>query len=301
MLRKLLDEHAVSTTALLANFWKSEARCEKNWDRLCQKKGAREKDLFKDNLNLMANFIDAEVEREGKERLDENMWLPLATRARFFRKTVSKHVKSGQAEQVIILGSGFDILAASKKKYTTDFNTKFFEIDQPNVLACKKAILDKCEIDANATYIPLDYVKGNLCEELKRAGVDFTKPTLVLWEGNMFYLEKADAIGILKKLASSFDHLILSFDYMHGQMQSKTVELDADASSKALQSTLSSFEKKKSPFKSFFEPSEMNAVCEALGLQLVDRKTAAELALIYDVDQEPYYTAKPYSVTTFRK
>ncbi len=301
MLRNLLQEHAVSTTALLANYWKSEARCEKNWDRLCQKKGARAKDLFKDKLNVMEKFIDEEVVREGKDRLDKNMWLPLATRTRFFRKTVSKHVKNGQAEQVIILGCGFDTLSMSKKKYSAEFKTKFFEIDQPNVLACKKAILEKCEMDTNATYIPLDYVKGDLCEALRQAGVDFTKPTLILWEGNTFYLERDDVIATLKKLSSSFDKLVLSFDYMHGTMQTKTNELDTNANSQALENTLTAFEKKKSPFKSFFDPTDMNAICEALGLTLVDRQSTADLAILYDVDRDPYYTAKPYSVTTFKK
>ena len=299
MLRKLLDEHDVSTTALLANYWKSVARRKENWDRICQQKGARDKDLFKDDF--MEYFIDEAVAAAGNERLDKKMWLPLATRSRFFRKTVSRHVKQGEAEQVIILGSGFDTLAVRKQKYTEAYGAKFFEIDKPNVLACKQAVYNNNHIHQNATYIPLDYVQADLRAELAKSGVDFSKPTLVLWEGNLFYLEKKDVIGVLKNLTSIFSKLVISFDYMHGVMQEKTTELDSAAKNQALQTTLTEFARKKSPFKSFFEPAEMNALCESLGLTFVERKTAAELAILYDVDTDPFYTAKPYSVSTFKK
>lgn len=299
MLRKLLEEHNVATTALLANFWKHEAKAKANWAALCQEPGARPNDLFKDDL--MSHFIDADVKTEAEIRLDKRMWLPLATRTRFFRREVSKSIKDKDVTQVIILGSGFDTLAVRKTKYTAEYGVKFFEIDQPPLLECKEKIYAAHQIEKNADYIGLDYVKGNLIEELKKHSVDFAKPTLILWEGNTFYLEKSDVMRILSELSTNFNKLIITFDYMHADMQSKTQKLDNASNEKSLEKTLDQFSQRKSPFKSFFEPSEIVSVCENLGIRCIDHKTAAALATEYNVDKKPYYTAETYSMITFQR
>lgn len=297
MREKILKDHNVATTSLLANYWKNEAKSKENWPTLTQKQGTREKDLFKDPL--MQNFVNEQVKEEAEQRLDKRMWLPLATRTRFFRQTVSDVVKNKEIKQVIILGSGFDTLPARKIKYTQQFGVRFFEIDQPQILKCKERIYAEQYINKNATYITLDYVKGDLIAALTSNDIDFTKPTLILWEGNTFYLEKEEVLRILRDLSSKFSHLVITFDYMHTLMQTGTQQLDSSAKEKCLEKTLDEFASKKSPFKTFFEPDEIVSLCEELGIQCIDHKTAAELAKEYKVDQEPYYTAETYSMVTF--
>ncbi|STX50738.1 O-Methyltransferase involved in polyketide biosynthesis [Legionella busanensis] len=299
MLKKILNDYNVATTALLANYWKDEAKKKENWPTLTQKQGSRDKDLFKDAE--MAKFVNEEIEKEAKERLDKRMWLPLATRTRFFRRTISDAVKHKDVKQIIILGSGFDTLATRKAKYTQQFSARFFEIDQPSILKCKEEIFAENHVNKNATYIGLDYVKGNLIEALKNNDIDFNKPTLILWEGNTFYLEKEEVIQILKNLANQFNHLIITFDYMHALMQTKTKTLDSAANENCLEKTLDEFASKKSPFKAFFAPEEIVSICEELGIHCIDHKTAAALAKDYQVDEEPYYTAETYSVATFER
>ena len=194
--RDLLKEYNISTTAVLANYWKTEAKSKKNWPAICQQPGGRERDLFKDSL--MGHFFDAEAKQDAVERLDPRMWLSLASRTRFFRRTVSHAVKHKAVKQVIILGSGFDTLPARKIKYTNELGVTFFEIDQSHLLACKQAIYAENHVDKNADYIGIDYVKENLIEQLKMHAVDFTVPTLILWEGNTFYLDKTDVINIYR-------------------------------------------------------------------------------------------------------
>lgn len=298
MLKKIMQEHNVATTALLSNFWKREAKMKKNWPSLCIEEGVREKDLFKDDL--MEHFIDPAIQIEAEQRLDKRMWLPLATRTRFFRRTVSRAVRTG-IQQVIILGSGLDTLAARKAKYTKDFAVKFFEIDQEKILSCKEAIYKEHQIDKNADYIPLDYVQGHLIEELIKRCFDLTRPTLILWEGNTFYLEKSDVVRILRELVENFMQIVITFDYMHASMQTSTQQLDQASQEKCLEKTLENFAQKKSPFKTFFAPAEIISICHELGIRCVDHKTAAELAREYEVDQKPYYTAEPYSMITFER
>jgi len=287
MLKKLLETYNVATTALLANYWKHVAKSKNNWSELSQEQGEREKDLFKDT-NL-ERFIDDDVRREAETRLDKRMWLPLATRTRFFRRTVSEAIKTQDIKQVVILGSGFDTLPVRKSKYTQNFGVKFFEVDQPELLGCKQAIYEQHGINKNADYIALDYVKQNLIQALIDNGLDREQPTLILWEGNTFYLEKSDVQTTLKNLAEHFTNVIITFDYMHETMQTQTQAL----------STLEQFEKSKSPFKAFFAPAEIVTFCESLGMQCLQHKTAAELAQEYHVDNAPYHTAETYSLVTF--
>jgi methyltransferase (TIGR00027 family) len=299
MLRKLLEEHTVTTTALLANYWKLIAKAKENWQEICLERGERQKDLFKDPL--MQHFVDPVIKSEAEHRLDKRMWLPLATRTRFFRRTISRAVKHKDIKQIIILGSGFDTLPARKLKYSEQFGVKFFEVDQPNLLECKRMIYAELQINQNAEYIGSDYVKNDLIESLKKRSIDFNLPTLILWEGNTFYLEKQEVIIILQMLAKNFAHPIITFDYMHAAMQTQSTQLDQAANEKSLEKTLEQFSKKKSPFKTFFAPTEIVALCEGLGIQCIDHKTAAELAKEYGVDNKPYYTAETYSVVTFER
>ncbi|WP_419420541.1 class I SAM-dependent methyltransferase [Legionella sp. D16C41] len=299
MLKKILNSYNVATTALLANYWKYEAKTKENWQKLTQKQGNRQNDLFKDSI--MENFINEEIKEEADARLDRRMRLPLATRTRFFRHTISNAVKHNDVKQIIILGSGFDTLATRKEKYSKQFGVQFFEIDQPQILKAKEAIYAEKYLNKNATYIGLDYIKGNLIETLSNHAVDFTKPTLILWEGNTFYLNKEDVIRILNELANKFAHLTITFDYMHDVMQTKTEQLDSVAKENSLEKTLTNFANKQSPFKAFFAPDEIVSVCDKLGIRCIDHKTAATLAKEYHVDEEPYYTAETYSVATFQK
>lgn len=296
---KILKDHNVATTSLLANYWKNESRIKENWSLLTQLQGARNQDLFKDSN--MQYFINEEVRIEAENRLDKRMWLPLATRTRFFRRTVSTAVKQKEVTQVVILGSGFDTLPVRKAKYTQQFGVRFFEIDQPQILMCKERIYAEENINKNATYIGLDYIKDNLIAALTNNAIDFTQPTLILWEGNTFYLEKEEVIKILGNLSNNFSHLIITFDYMHALMQAETQRLDSEEKEQSIDKTLREFESQKSPFKTFFDFEELISICTELGIQCIDHKTAAELAKEYEVDQEPYYTAQTYSMITFER
>lgn len=286
MLEEILKSFGVPLTAALASYWKDKAKSKDNWHELTIHQGKRDKDLIKDNLYQL--FYTPAIAQEAELRLDKKMWLPLATRSRYFRRTISEAVKTQGIQQILILGSGFDTLAVRKAKYTKDYGVKFFEIDKPEIMECKHAILTANHLDKNATYLGLDYTKENFIARLKELDMSSDLPTFVLWEGNSFYLEKETVIETLSILAKSFPHLILSFDFMHDEIQQESKTLDA-------------FAKKQSPFKSFFNVDEIMSICKQLEMNCQTHFNTAELAQIYEVDEEPYHTAKPYSVITFKK
>lgn len=291
----MFQRNTVATTAWLVNYWKHQAKQKAQWPTMCITPGDREKDLFKDDY--MAWFITDEVKQEAEARLDRRMWVATATRTKFFRQCVSTAVKNHGVEQVILLGSGFDTLAVRKAKY----GVQYVEVDAKAVLDCKAAVYAEHQQSTNATYLPLDYVNDDLIQALTSHGVDFKKPTLILWEGNVFYLERHQVFTILDTLSKNFSEFTLAFDFMHAEMQAKTASLDDAGGEQSLQKTLTTFAKQKSPFKSYFTPEEIKEACAARGLTLLACKTTATLAETYDVDKTPYYTAKPYSVASFRK
>lgn len=296
----LLKKNDVSVTALLTNYWKKKARKQKNWPQLTITQGKRETDLFKDQY--MPLLVTPEVRALATSVLDKRMWLPLATRTRFMRKALSKAIKNSGITQVILLGSGFDLHAANKVKYKK-YNVQFFEIDKPHILACKEEILgaQNPPIDKNAEYIAIDYVQEDLIKALSQHGIDFSKPTFVIWEGNTFYLEKQQVIDTITKLTQNFQQLILSFDFMHQAMQDNKQELDRQSNAQCLSQTLDNFKNKNAPFKAFFAPNEIIEICQENGLELITCKTAAELAKEYEVDETPFYTAETYSLISLRK
>lgn len=287
----------VSSTAMLAIYWKNEARKKERWDAICIEKGDRKVDLFKDEL--MAYFCNGDIKQAAETRLDKRMWLPLATRTRFFRRTLSHYVKcpSSSIKQVILLGGGCDTLPARK----ADYPVRFIEIDKAEVLEVKQRVYQEHGIEPNTTFIPLDYIKQNLLGALEVNQIDFTLPTFILFEGNSFYLNKSDVLNLFNLLADAFPNLILSFDFMHDEMATQTKNLDSQAQEHSLQQTLSSFKKNNAAFKTFFTPIEIAQQCEELGFEIAEQATATELARAYHVDQNPYYTAAIYSVITVVK
>ncbi|NBX85032.1 MAG: SAM-dependent methyltransferase, partial [Gammaproteobacteria bacterium] len=190
--------------------------------------------------------------------------------------------------QILILGAGFDTLSFRKKKYSKDFGVRFFEIDSPSVMNCKQAILEANGIDKNAVYIGLDYTQENYIEQLEQSSFDCSKRTLILWEGNTFYLEKEQVINVLKQIAARIPHLILSFDFMQYEIQKETTTLEA-------------FAARQSAFKSFFSVDEIVEICDSLEMSYLKPFSTAELAKLYEVDESPYHTAEPYTVMTIRK
>lgn len=286
MLEEILKSFGVPLTAALASYWKDKAKSKENWHELTITQGKRDKDLIKDNLYQL--FYTPAIAKEAELRLDKRMWLPLATRTRYFRRTVSEAIKTQGIQQVLILGSGFDTLAVRKSKYTTQYGVKFFEIDKPEILECKNAIFEANDLDKNAKYLGLDYTKEDFIARLKELEFNQELPTLVLWEGNSFYLDKNTVKETLAVLAKSFPHLVLSFDFMHEEIQKESKTLD-------------SFAKRQSPFKSFFNVDEIIEICKQLELNCQTHFNTAELAKLYEVDETPYHTAEPYSVITFNK
>lgn len=107
------------------------------------------------------------------------------TRLLTFDQIMRKHVDT--MEQVVILGSGFDLVAL---RYTRGKAVRVFELDQTNTLNVKVHTLQKANIAHDwITYVPVDYGNESWVEKLISAGFDSTKKTLFLWQSVSLFLE----------------------------------------------------------------------------------------------------------------
>lgn len=295
-MKKNLSANAtdISVTAALAIQWKNRTRLKANWPEYAQVPGKREDDLFKDDH--MVYFTNAAVDDKLKTPFNIKMQLPLAVRTKYIRQGLSRLVKEAGVTQVISLGSGYDTLAVRKKKYPVTY----IEIDVQNILASKLAIYREKSIDPNAVYLPGDYCQ-DLITLLKNPKIDPQKKTVIIWEGNTFYLTQEQIEKVLSEISSYFENVHLLTDYIHSDVFTKTAELDAAAGKKSYSQMFEFFKSIKAPFQTGFNPDEFNSLVKKFGFFVQDRKTASALAIEYQCDEDPYYTAKDYSLTTLQK
>jgi methyltransferase (TIGR00027 family) len=141
---------------------------------------------------------------------------PLA-RARYCEDMVMNAVKYG-TKQYVILGAGMDTFA-----YRNDglmANIHVFEVDHPDTQKHKiqRVVQAGWNVPDNLHYVPMDFTKDCLADELKRAGFDNTKITFYSWLGVTYYLTKEDIAKILRTIAAlSPDGSSLLFDYPDDQ------------------------------------------------------------------------------------
>ncbi len=87
-------------------------------------------------------------------------------------------------EQVVILGAGLDARAWRLPELAT---ARVFEVDHPDTQAYKRARIG----EGRVTYVPVDFEKETAADALVVAGLDVSRPSVVLWEGVVMYLPSA--------------------------------------------------------------------------------------------------------------
>lgn len=112
------------------------------------------------------------------------------------------------AEQVVILGAGFDCRALRIPALS---RTRVFELDRPELLARKARRLGSAP--ANLVRAPIDFNKDNLQPRLLAAGFAPERPSVFLWEGVTNYLSEL-AVGAVLKLVADLRASII-FTYVH--------------------------------------------------------------------------------------
>jgi methyltransferase (TIGR00027 family) len=145
------------------------------------------------------------------------MWLALRVA---FLDALVRHCTEGPdvIQQVVILGAGLDTRAA---RLARD-GVRFFEVDHPATQADKRARLARLAgypLDA-PRFVAVDFESGaDFVDELARAGLDRTRPAVVVWEGVVPYLTEAAVRATARRVATALHpRSILAFDLVGKRM-----------------------------------------------------------------------------------
>lgn len=146
-----------------------------------------------------------------------HMELWLALRVRYLDELVRFWTAQG-IDQVVILGAGLDTRAA---RLARD-GVRFFEVDHPATQADKRARLaqlDGYPLEA-PRFVAVDFESGaDFVDALAGAGLDRTRPAIVVWEGVVPYLTEAAVRATARRVATALHpRSILAFDLVGKRM-----------------------------------------------------------------------------------
>lgn len=138
----------------------------------------------------------------------------VAARMAFFDDVAARH--RATARQFVVLGAGFDTRAYRGSLHDA---ARWFEVDQPETQAVKRAMLGDAGIDAsNVIFVPADFDHDDWFERLTLAGFDVTLPSIFLWEGVTPYLDVQAIAETLRRIARCAAGSVVAFDYLTSEV-----------------------------------------------------------------------------------
>jgi methyltransferase (TIGR00027 family) len=166
--------------------------------------------LFTDHVANI--FLDQEtrgVARKIAEASPSTQFL-VKYRTRFFDDLFLEKMQAG-VRQFVLMGAGLDTRSI---RFGMD-GVKFFEVEQEHVISYKVGKLQEYgyALD-NTRLIHADYTKVDFVRMLIEHGFDPGEETVLLWEGNVFYLEYQNIIDVLSILRDHFANFQIAFDYL---------------------------------------------------------------------------------------
>ena len=152
--------------------------------------------------NILQAFNDHPLRSVGR--------LFTAARSRIAEDALAKAVERG-IRQVVILGAGLDTFALRNPHAA---RISIFEVDHPATQAWKRQRLVEAELAPPPwlTFVPVDFERDDLQQELSNAGFQRTSAAFFTWLGVVPYLTR-DAINNTLSYIASIPNSEVVFDY----------------------------------------------------------------------------------------
>ncbi len=194
-------------------------------------------------------------------------------RTRYMDDIVKEAIDEG-FKTVVNLGGGYDTRCLRIEKMS---DVLYYHIDQPEVINRFKNKMAELPtgIPSGVRFVPIDFNKQSLEDELARAGYDKSNKTLFLWEGVTQYITEEAMIGTLDYIASTTKGSQVVFTYVL----------------KALLENPNSFQKYKGVVKRVkktgfewitgIEPNDISNILMEHGLNLIEDVGAEEYKVRY--------------------
>jgi methyltransferase (TIGR00027 family) len=136
---------------------------------------------------------------EFQDRMMPGQWEGFGYRKIFTNDQVRNAIEGG-ADQVLVLGAGFDTLCLRLAPCYRRVN--FYEIDHPTTSEAKAKGVANCGNPENLQLIAADLARCSLSEALSQAvNWDKSKPSVVVAEGLLQYLDDADVHQLFREVA----------------------------------------------------------------------------------------------------
>ncbi|MDG4884926.1 SAM-dependent methyltransferase [Mesorhizobium sp. WSM4884] len=137
-------------------------------------------------------------ELEQEDEHGRRMRLFVAARARLAEDWLAAAVQRG-VRQVVVLGAGLDTFSL-RNPYP---NLAVFEVDHPATQSWKRQRIADAGLDepAGTAFVPINFERQLLSEELPSAGFKPTEPSFFMWLGVVPYLTREAIFGTLSYIA----------------------------------------------------------------------------------------------------
>lgn len=189
-------------------------------------------------------------------------------RTKYIDELLKTAISNG-AEQVIILGAGFDTRAVRLDFLKT---IPVIEIDHPNTSNFKAEIYKSRigQIPENVTFLKIDFNKQSLDQLAIENNLDFSKPTAVIWEGVTNYLTEEAVKSTFSFISKFAKNSYVIFTYVHKDI------LDKPESFLGGKKLLDDLEKLEEHWTFGFIPDELPAYLNQFDMQLLEDLGANE-------------------------
>ena len=203
----------------------------------------------------------------------------LAARSRYSEDQLASAVRNG-VDQYVILGAGLD--TSAYRSPFTDGRLRSFEVDHPPTQAWKREALASAGIAVpeTLTFVPIDFETQTLGDSLRAAGFDTGRAAFFSWLGVLPYLHREPILAILAFIGSLPEGSAAVFDY---GVPRPPLNLFQRAVYRYLGRRIAV---PGEPFRTYFEPEEIQTVLCAAGFHRTDDLGPTEI-------NARYFTGRP--------
>ncbi|HEX4155211.1 MAG TPA: SAM-dependent methyltransferase [Acidobacteriaceae bacterium] len=197
----------------------------------------------------------------------------MVSRARFAEDVLAEGMRQHEVKQALVLGAGLDTFAC-RNPYP---GLQVFEIDHPATQAWKRRLLREAKIDVREStrFVPVDFERQSLRQELSRAGVDFSAPAAIAWLGVVPYLTTEGFAATARVLGRFAAGSTVVFDYSLPREALPPVE------QMMLDSLSARVAQAGEPFQLFFTPQTLAEELVRYGLRVVEDLDPAAITARY--------------------
>jgi len=191
----------------------------------------------------------------------------MVARSRYAEDQLARAIDRG-VRQYVVLGAGLDTYA-----YRSRPPIRVFELDHPATQAWKRARLEQSgiEIPHSMTFVPVDFERQGLEEQLQASGFQMHQPAFFSWLGVIMYLTPDAVTNTFRFIASRPAGSGVAFDYTlarpaMGPLMRAGQKLIAMAVARLGE-----------PFRSAFVPADLARLLRELGFRELEDLSPADI------------------------